>query len=430
MKLRTALVALLAVLGVVLTLTAPVTANAVDAVQEQQTQPRQSTWKPKGGGTFNVPIGSSDQQLRIHRLLKESVKHSKKGSTIRIAVFSFDRRDMAEALINAYKRGVNVQVIVNEHQFTVANRMLRRAIGKDRSKKSWIRQCDNGCRGGSFLHTKLYLFRKTGAAERTVMLGSANLTSNAVLHQWNDLWVRNGNRDLYNDALEVFRQMKADKRAKPLYQVSNSYRHNYQLQALPFPEVTPKNDPIMKVLGRVNCKGAKDGTGTNGRTKIRVSQHRWSGARGAWIARKVVQLWAAGCDVRLMYGSADSKVREVMSTYTERGRVPLRANGFDENGDGEIDRYSHHKYMTISGNYLRDNSKRLLLTGSSNWANIGTKGDELIFLAEGRKYVRQWNANFDYLWNNGSRPPTYQRTASGRMTFPEPKATGKYWEND
>ena len=425
-----ALVALMAMLGVVLTLTTPVTATAVDTAARKTVQPRVDTWKPKGGGTFNIPTGSFTEQYRIHHLLKDAVKHSKKNSTIRIAVFSFDRRDMAEALINAHKRGVNVQVLINEHQYTRANRMLRRELGHNRHRRSWIRQCENGCRGGSFLHTKIYLFSKSGAAEKTVMIGSANLTSNAILHQWNDLWVRNGNDDLYRAAVNVFQQMKADKRARPMYQVFNVDHRSYQLQALPFPRVTPKNDPIMKILDRVHCKGAKDGTGTNGRTKVRVSQHRWSGGRGAWLARKAVNLWANGCDVRLMYGSADSKVREVMSTQTSRGRVPLRANGFDETGDGELDRYSHHKYMTISGNYLRDNSKRLLMTGSSNWANIGTKGDELIFLAEGRKFVRQWNANFDYLWNNGSRPPTYHRTASGRMTFPEPKPTGKYWEND
>lgn len=429
MKIRMALVALLAMLGVVVSLTSPVSATAVDTAESKTVQ-RADTWKPRGGGTFNIPIGSSSQQFRIHHLLKDAVKHSKKNSTIRIAVFSFDRRDMAEALINAHKRGVNVQVLINEHQYTRANRMLRRVIGHNRQKRSWIRQCENGCRGGSFLHTKMFLFEKTGAVEDTVMIGSANLTSNAVLHQWNDMWVRNGNTKLYKTAVEVFRQMKRDKRARPMYQLFNIDEHRYQLQALPFPDVRPKNDPIMKILGRVHCRGAKDGTGTNGRTKVRVSQHRWSGGRGAWIARRAVQLWADGCDVKLMYGSADSMVREVMSTYTRRGRVPLRANGFDENGDLELDRYSHHKYMTISGNYLRDNSKRLLMTGSSNWANIGTKGDELIFLAEGGKYVRQWNANFDYLWNHGSRPPTYHRTASGRMTFPEPKPTGKYWEND
>ena len=60
-----------------------------------------------------------------------------------------------------------------------------------------------------------------------------------------------------------------------------------------------------------------------------------------------------------------------MRTRSRRGMVPLRTNGFDENGDGELDRYTHHKYMTISGNYGRDTSTNLLLTRSSNWAGIG-----------------------------------------------------------
>ncbi len=106
----------------------------------------------------------------------------------------------------------------------------------------------------------------------------------------------------------------------------------------------------------------------------------------------------------------------------------VRSNGFDENGDGELDRYTHTKYLSISGNYGKDRSTNLVLTGSSNWASIGVTGDDVLFIARGPGYVRQWNRHFNFVWDRGSRPVTYRRP--GFYNVEEPKPTGKYWEND
>jgi phosphatidylserine/phosphatidylglycerophosphate/cardiolipin synthase-like enzyme len=416
-KLRVALVALLATFATVLSLTAPMnTASAARA-----------GYLPPAGGTFNSPIGDAKAQYRIEKVLLGAINHAKPGSTIKIALFSFDRRKVARALVAAEQRGVNVQVLLNGHQFTRAMRIMKNAFGGKRTRKSFMYVCDRGCRSRyGFLHTKMYLFSKTGQATDTVMTGSVNVTNNAAIHQWNDLFVKNNAPKTYAAFNTVFAQMKKDRAARPQYQVFNITKR-YQLLAMPFPGVTRKTDPIIKILNKISCKGTRGGTGTNGRTKIRVSQHRWSGDRGAWIARKVLSLYAQGCDVKLMHGSADDKVRAVLRKSTTRGRVPVRANGFDETGDGYLDRYSHHKYMTVSGRYGADRSTRLLMTGSSNWAGIGTKGDEIIFLARGAGYVRQWNGNFNHIWNKGSRSVHYRR---GMVGFGEPKIGGKHWEND
>lgn len=410
----------LAALATVLTLTTPV--NAVIPVAA-----RAGGYRPPEGGTFNNPIGSHEAQRRIERVVLGAIRHAKPRSTIKIALFSFDRHNVARALVDAHKRGVKVQVLLNEHQFTRAMRILRGRLGGNRSKNSFMYQCDRGCRArGGFLHSKLYLFSRTGQASDTVMLGSVNMTTNALIHQWNDLFVSNDRPNVYAAFDTVFEQMRRDRPAKPQYKVFDINRR-FELQALPFPRVTAANDPIMRILDKVRCRGATGGTGTRGRTTIRASQHRWSGDRGAWIARKIVRLHAQGCNIRLMHGSADDKVRAVLRRNTRRGMVPIRANGFDESGDGYIDRYSHHKYMTISGRYGGDSSTRLMMTGSSNWAGIGTKGDELIFLGKGGRYVRQWNANFNFIWTHGSRSVHYRRGMTG---FEEPRIGGEHWEND
>lgn len=424
MNFKAALVALTVVLaGLHAT---PVVAEEGPAPRVETTEERRKGWHPPAGAHFNNPIGSYEAQRRIENVIQASIRRAKKDSYIRIALFSFDRRGIAQDLIDAHKRGVHVQVLLNDHQITRAMRMMSQAFGNSLKRKSWIRRCDSGCRAHSEnLHSKIYLFSRTGAAVKTSIVGSVNLTTNALIHQWNDGLVVNNDK-VYNRLRSVFNEMKLDKDVTRPYKVYNINRR-YQLQVLPFMNATRRNDPIMRMLNRVKCKGATGGTGTNGRTQVRVDMHRWAGHRGAYIADKIVNLWAEGCDVKVMHGSASEQVRQAITRNTHRGRVPIRSNGFDESGDGMIDRYTHHKYLIISGHYRKDTSQNITYTGSANWSGSGVRGDEIIFRARGPRTKKQYLANFNFIWNNGSRPIPYGRA---RMAAAEPKIGGKYWEND
>jgi len=387
-------------------------------------------YRPPTGGVFNVPIGSAAQQTHIEDRIVEAINHARRGSKIHIALFSFDRRRVARALIRAHeRRNVHVSVLLNDHQRTRAMIDMSHVFGHNRKRRSYLYRCVDGCRGnGEFLHSKMYLFSHTGRARNVVMTGSANLTTNAIIHQWNDLFIQRGNAALYDVFLKVFREMERDKVAHPVYQKFNIGKR-YQLQALPFRNPSARHDPMMSVLDKIRCKGARNGTGIRGRTMLRVSMHRWAGVRGAYLARKVVQLYGRGCNVRVMHGSADDRVRAAIVRPSTRGQLPIRANGFDESGDGVIDRYSHQKYVVISGHFGKNRSEERIYTGSSNWSRRGVTGDELIFMARGHRLVRQWTANFDYLWRNGSRAITYGR-GNPRLLHDEPRIGGKHWEND
>src|SRR4051812_37684536 len=58
-------------------------------------------WAPAAGGFFNDPWGSKDAKFRIERQIVGAIRHAHKGSYIRIAVYSFDRVNVADALIKA-----------------------------------------------------------------------------------------------------------------------------------------------------------------------------------------------------------------------------------------------------------------------------------------------------------------------------------------
>jgi phosphatidylserine/phosphatidylglycerophosphate/cardiolipin synthase-like enzyme len=404
-------------------------------------------WEPPTGGFFNNPWGDQDAQFHIERQIVAAINHAHKGSYIRIAVYSFDRVNVAQRLIEAHKRGVHVQVLHNDHTYTKAMRMLKKSLGTNRKKKSWDYTCKRGCRSvQGVLHDKIYLFEHTGGARNVVMTGSANLTRNATVHQFNDLLVKKDVPKLYAIHLDLFRELKRDKTAKPLFQ--HHVLKDFQLWVMPHPRTTAANDPVMNILRPVQCRGARDGTGTRGRTKIRVSMHSWNGDRGTWIARRLRHLYADGCDVKVMWALGGATMKKTIGAQTPRGQVPRHANGYDTDCDelDQVDMYSHQKYMTISGRYGEDRSASLVFTGSSNWTHSGISGDEMILRVRGAGLVKRWNTNFQNIWENWSRPvgrpggfrPTpplcaTDRALPQRSTASTPtdlSFSGPYWEAD
>lgn len=392
-------------------------------------------WRPKQGAFFNRPRAAqpADQWI-VERQVLKAINNTKKGQQIRMAIFSFDRHPMADALIAAKRRGVRVQILLNDHQQNSAMYRLYKALGrKPKKNKSFAYRCTKGCRSTfENLHTKFYLFSKTGAARDVVMVGSHNLTANAAINQWNDLYVIRDKPKVYDPFVELFNEMRKDRKAKPQY-YKRKLTKKYQLEVLPYPNFSAKNDPMMDNLNKVKCKTAKGApSGVKGRTMVRVNMHAWNTKRGAWLARKVRQLYAQGCDVKVMYGTASKLVRDEFAKKTPRGALPVHVDGYDTNYDGLIDLYGHLKVLTIGGHWGKDRSARYTWTGSSNWGNSGLRGDEVIFRIKGNTVMRRYNSNFNYMWRNGSHLAKYidyGRGVSPRLA-PPPKPGGPAWEND
>jgi hypothetical protein len=274
------------------------------------------------------------------------------------------------------------------------------------------------------------------------MVGSHNLTSNALIHQMNDLLVVNNATGLFQAFVTTFEQMRKDRRADPVYQV---WRPNggtkFTLFVFPkFDGWEPSKDPVIQTLNKVRCTGAARSLRTGGRTVIRADNARISGRRGNYIARKLIALWGAGCDVRIMHASVDSSLRKVMNTRTRRGLVPARSDGFDDDNDGFLDMYTHQKMFTIRGNWNGNPRANVLVTGSANWADIAFHGDEvMVRTVDAARLVSQWNNNFNFIWNHHSRTAPYRARSNARTAYSgsfllgnsnDPLPGGEDWEND
>jgi phosphatidylserine/phosphatidylglycerophosphate/cardiolipin synthase-like enzyme len=376
-------------------------------------KPKHPAWKPPTGVAFNNPYGTFDERFALEHRILEAIRHTPRRGFIRIAIYSFDRVPMAQALMAAHRRGVHVQVLLNDHERTGAEHILFVGLGQDRKKKSFAYECVESCRGHAHnLHTKFYLFSRAGAASRVIMLGSDNLTLNAVKWQWNDLYTRYGARHQYHSYVHLFDSMRHDysknqphyrfcghvgtkKRPKP--KACNEARDFMVTRVYP-KHTHADNDDIMEALNAVKCVyGTKAGLQ---HTRVWIVMHTWRGTRGNYLAAKVRSLWAAGCDVKVDYGLIGFRTKQIIGAPTARGRIPLRSLGFDYNDDGVVDRYTHQKNFTILGDWHGDKSAAVSFTGSSNFSTLGTAQDEIVVSLLSRKIVHTYNVHFMLQWTS------------------------------
>jgi phosphatidylserine/phosphatidylglycerophosphate/cardiolipin synthase-like enzyme len=379
-------------------------------------------WKAPNGPFFNDPYLKKGH-FRIEREVIDTIRHTPKGSTIRIAVYSFDRMPVAAALIAAHRRGVKVQMLLNDHQDTRAMQVLRAELGTNRRSKNFIYKCRASCRGTqneyNNLHAKIYLFSQAGRSEDVVAVGSANMMLNAVLHQWNDLYFTSGDHELFRQFVGLFNDMRKDHDTRqpavsfcgtPLGAACDDSVDKHTVWALPKLS-GPTNDLVLDMLGRIQCL-TPDGAGGVTRTRLALNMHTMRGARGDYLAAALRRKWIEGCDLRVSYGLIGYHTKGILGAPTARGRVPLRSSGKDFNPDDNYDLnkdgiddlilsyYSHQKYLVIQGTYNGVPDTSMVLTGSTNWSSLSTANDEIWFTVQGKRVARKYLANFDYQWNN------------------------------
>ncbi len=404
---RSAVVALVAGLLLALLVT-----SGQRPLQTRVAAQRVGTYTPVTGAIFNRPVGSRYQQRAIFRHLNKTIDATPPGETIRIAVFSFAWTPTMDALIAAYHRGVNVQLIFDDHTIYGQEARLRRVLGSNPDRRSFVVLCHKSCRGTSGnMHDKVFLFSRAGSAQNVVMVGSDNITRHNAVDQWSDIYTVADDSALYFTYSGVFEQMKYDRPMAAPY--IDADVNGYEPQFYPYPGVTQANDPLSEALSQVQCTGTDPGpgpgTGTDPGTdpgttdpgttdpgtpvvtNLRISQHAWNGERGKYLARQVAGLARSGCDVAVIYGvGMGAAVKAILGD----AGVPM--------SKGHVKGVrTHQKTLLLSGIYAGDPEARIVWTGSHNWSNGSLRRDETIFKITGQQAYDQYLANWNDIWNNG-----------------------------
>ncbi|MGI8899730.1 MAG: phospholipase D-like domain-containing protein [Nocardioides sp.] len=360
-------------------------------------------YSPAPGAIFNNPRGDLAARDRILSHIVKTIEGTRRHSNIRIAAYSLDRPDVVDARTRAHRRGVDVQLVLNDNWTSPATRRLTRTLGTDTDRRSFVTVCVASCRGGAGnQHMKFYLFSKAGPVKDVVMIGSSNLTGYAAKTQWNDMYTVVGKpklRDLYT---KVFEQLVRNRRLEDpsIHRTVGVFENEFG----PFPDTTKNTDPVMERLREVSCS-AGSSTGTNGRTVIRVVMYGWSSDRGLYLAEKVADLSRSGCNVRVIVSSGG---RKVVGTL-KRGGVLVRSADLDLDyddttgfGGTAFEVFTHQKYMLLSGGF-RGKQSWQVWSGSENWSGMGLINDEVTIRIPRRTAYQRYLENFSYVWSTWSR---------------------------
>ena len=387
---RSVVVAAVAALALALLLTTGHRGTSDRAARTTPAAAAVGTYTPVTGAIFNRPVGTAAEQRRIFNHVNRTIDSAPAGSTIRIAVFSFSEKVTADKLLAAKRRGVNVQLVFDDHTISSQMKRLRASLGKNPAARSFVVYCHLSCRGsGGNMHDKIFTFSKAGSAENITMIGSNNMTAYNATRQWSDIYTIANDPAMYFTVSGVFDQLKTDRaRSRSYYQADIN---GYEAQFYPYAGATQYVDPLYLALSKVACTGAAPGTGVNGQTLVRLSQHAWNGNRGIYLARKVAELQSQGCVVQVVYGvGVGTTVRSILG----KAGVQLRAN--TKRGIR-----THQKILTVSGVYDGRPDAQVVFTGSSNWSDGALKRDETVLRITDPAAYAQYAANFEDIWNNG-----------------------------
>lgn len=387
-------------------------------------------YTPEPGALMNVPMGTRVEKHRLAVKLRKSIWATPKGSVIRIAVYSFDRKDLGDALVAACDRGVAVQIVINDNWISRQVERMQRKLGTDTGPRfddkcqpqeqpateeeqaavlasmtpSFIKVCYQACRmhGAGNQHMKIFMFSRSGDAERVIMVGSNNMTYYAARTHWNDMFTLYAGPRMWADYSRIIAELAEDRPATPRYLKLQHGSFTTEFGALE--SASRSQDPIGRRLDRVRCR-ALDGTGIDGRTVIRISMYSWVGDRGRFLARKVAGLRDKGCVVRAILSQPAKGVKRILRS----NGVPMRTADLDtdedpETGFGETrwEHFTHEKWMALNGTWAGE-GRRIVWTGSENWSNKSLQNDEVTLGIDRAGAHNAYARHFDALWTNPER---------------------------
>jgi hypothetical protein len=394
-------------------------------------------------------IDANNQAQSNHQYVAQSADWNagERAGTIRLATWSYNDPGIHNAIKAAVERGTSVGVLaargINAEKkykpWMDTKALLSR--GRDWAKggqHNFASECSGACRGngGGTPHSKYYLFSDVGPSHAgtadnphpITLQTSMNLTTFAYQGQWNAGYVFNSQR-IYNRFLAIFNES--------VLRSSSGYRASTDdgVANYFYPGGSLNNDVAMRALAPVTCTGATSG-GINGRTRIRVIQYAIYDTRGVMLAKRLRQLWNAGCNVAIIYSVTSRPVLQILRAKSGRGPVPMKQSVV-KNGRGEIVKYNHSKWLAITGNYAGNRGNWTVMSGSSNWSNFAYSCDEAIQQVYGFGFTAPFIRTFDTTWaQKTSKKPTYGGSLDGGRIGARGTATTfgygqfKYMDND
>lgn len=371
---------------------------------------------------FNDPHSDNAfTQNRISCYLQSLINETESGEEIAIATYRFLDGDLRHNLWRAAKRGVKVKVLLNgsakpesstprirwkcgddssgDGKYSEQFCELKREIGGNRSRDSWISYCgagkpdvrDDACIGGysenyngsrPIMHNKFYLFSKTMGKKNVVVQTTSNLSDHSGPEMFNSALAIAEKQDVYRVYRSYFDDLAKEDKDDHYYENHNPAPIGRTVE-VNFSPRQNGNTPL-DYLNRVKC-GPNDsgGTGDDNRTIIRVAAADIRGHSGSAIAKKLWKLDDDGCYVDIAadiigYGKySDPRtdpLRRLLKQPTDKYHGPV-VREFSSYRRGV-----HEKNILIDGNFDGNKDQKVVLTGSLNFNNKSRYANDEVWM--------------------------------------------------
>lgn len=346
---------------------------------------------------FNYPIpGTPD--LALSNRLVELIDGTPQGERIMLSFFVIQaNHPVIDALLAAYGRGVDVQVVLDSGDGQKAKKnaaidaafaRLAEAFGSSTANPSFARQCNRSCitdEPESINHNKFATFTRTENARDVVFQGTGNLRADGSGDSaYNAAVVIYGDAVTYQQYAGYFADLYSERRvSKDNY---DAYRR--PLTAGPvtahfFPRTDDK-DTLAGWLQTANCAAQP--------TTVRVMAAFFSRIS---VRNTLTKLAKAGCTVQVL--ARQETITRDFCDRLDPAKVAVKIAPKPTKDRVTI----HAKYVLVNGNYAGLNDRTITWVGSHNFTdNALERNDETFVEFTDTAVNAAFAGNWERLWND------------------------------
>ncbi|MEZ4392423.1 MAG: phospholipase D-like domain-containing protein [Polyangiales bacterium] len=342
---------------------------------------------PRFQSVFSVRPSDDEPDGAVEDAIVSLIRRALPRSRVRVAVFTFTRSVVAQALIDAHNRGVDVRVVVDggaDDPASSAVPALIRALGRAR-----VTVCGapgTACLGTGIMHHKTSLFSALDDGSRSVVVQSSHNFSGSQRRRHNNAVIVRGDSRLFAAYERVFEQQRRDIVRRGYYHTADGSFHT---RAYFFPR--DAGDTVVSVLNNVDCRSGG---------RVRVAMAFFTNARLA-VAEALRRRRQEGCDVQVVVGDAHIPIGPRVRAALRDGGVGLTLYRASAGGWA-----LHSKYLLIDARYAGSRSRRrLVFTGSHNWTGGALReNDETLLRVEDDGVFESFMTDWSRVRAAASRP--------------------------
>jgi len=316
---------------------------------------------------FADPINHDDPehwQGAIEETLIDKINAAQ--TSIHIASFEFDLTPVAEALIEAKKRGVDVRWVTDNENGLEADE----EPGHGQFKMLMDAGIEvKGDGRSALMHNKFWIFD-----EQTVWTGSTNITKNGIFKQNNNVIVIHSKKvaQIYEREFDEMWNGEFGPRSPSTLDKQSAKVNGSPIQVL----FASEDGVIGNIIPYVE----------NAQSSIRFMAFSFTDYP---LAKAMIDRANVGVDVAGVFEKVGSETEYAELRTLHCAGVPVRQDGNPS--------FLHHKVIVVDDRYV--------ITGSLNFStNAEESNDENVIIVDNPDIAKLYIEEFERVWNQGSDP--------------------------